>query len=670
MSNATDLTPRSNIVDAYRQRIAEGSRYKLSRDDFEALVQHFIADIASLRGEAVIRDRCLQEIALLEEGYSPSSVAKNRLGYYRNAIQEAVSEGTLPMVEGETCASQVQHPDAHTEYTFTAHYAHVYMVYSDALYREFNAKTARKNNLHQDALKPVALKPYLDTLDALLDSDAFEDWAIAIAGITGRRFSEIIARGRFELVPGATYQIRFAGQLKKRDEDELKIQYSVLTLLPAMRVIDCWERLREHPEVKALQGADPRTINVKLNLRINRRIRVVLQDAGVVPVLDHEKGVTVHNLRGIYGEIATHFFCPPSQHPHRFAQQQLGHVIRKQDLETKANSTATTHYFHYFLVDEDGRQMGDRGVRLVDGDTASGAVTKATTVERADRADYFGELESLKATVMQLVKGFQEMQRGASLSTESDSDVEPVIQPEIETAADVDTGPDADSEPEAIREGAPVFGGIQDGLDDVLEELQALHEEIATANQLAAQQRETIIHLLKQQVEADAQEAVGEALAKISQDILGASQNHRVLGGSKQSLATSAPRRQPKPKSDVVDSEDAGKQLSGVDESFREVPSDELKQMNNRGVAQEKLRRAFEAIRAYNDAPERTQQQKWRINQSILHQFTGCNIPAARDFKKAYADEIKAHNTQHQLSPRHNLNHSRNNEDINDFIQW
>ena len=665
MSNATDLiTPRSNIVDGYRQRIAEGSRYKLSRDDFEALVQHFIADIASLQGEAVIRDRCLQEIALLEEGYSPSSVAKNRLGYYRHAIQEAVSEGTLPMIEGETCASQTQHPDAHTEYTFTAHYAHVYMVYSDALYREFNAKTARKNNLHQDALKPVALKPYLDTLDALLDSDAFEDWAIAIAGITGRRFSEIIARGRFELVPGATYQIRFAGQLKKRDEDELKIQYSVLTLLPAMRVIDCWERLREHPEVKALQGADPRTINVKLNLRINRRIRVVLQDAGVVPVLDHEKGVTVHNLRGIYGEIATHFFCPPSQHPHRFAQQQLGHVIRKQDLETKANSTATTHYFHYFLADENGKQMGDRGVRLGNGDTATGAVTEATTVEMPDRADYFGELESLKATVMQLVKGFQEMQQGADRSPETDSEVEPVTQPEIE--AEVDTEP----EPETIGEDAPVFGGIQDGLDDVLEELQALHEEIATANQLAAQQRETIIHLLKQQVEADAQEAVGEALAKISQDILGASQNHRVLGGSKQSLATSAPRRQPKPKSDVVDSEDAGKQLSGVDESFREVPSDELKQMNNRGVAQEKLRRAFEAIRAYNDAPERTQQQKWRINQSILQQFTGCNIPAARDFKKAYADEIKAHNTQHQLSPRHNLNHSRNNEDINDFIQW
>ena len=670
MTNATDLTPRSNIVDAYRQRIAEGSRYKLSRDDFEALVQHFIADIASLRGEKVIRDRCLQEIALLEEGYSQSSVAKNRLGYYRQAIQEAVSEGTLPMVEGETCASQVQHPDAHTEYTFTAHYAHVYMVYSDELYREFNAKTARKNNQHQDALKPVALKPYLDALDALLDSDAFEDWAIAIAGITGRRFSEIIARGRFELVPGATYQIRFAGQLKKRDEDELKIQYSVLTLLPAIRVIDCWERLRKHPEVKGLQDAEPRTINVKLNLRINRRIRAVLQEAGVVPVLDYEKGVTVHNLRGIYGEIATHFFCPPSQHPHRFAQQQLGHVIRAKDLETKPNSTATTHYFHYFLVDEDGKQMGDRGVRLGNSDATAGAVTEASTVEMPDRADYFGELESLKATVMQLVKGFQEMQQGAVLSTETDVDVEPVIQAETGTVAEADTGPDDDSEPEVSGEGAPVFGGIQDGLDDVLEELQALHEEMATANQLAAQQRETIIHLLKQQVEAAAQEAVGEALAKISQDILGGSQNHRVLGSSKPSLATTAPQRQSnKTKADAV-LEASSKPSQGVDESFREVPSDELKLMNNRGVAQEKLRRAFKAIKVYNDAPERTQQQKWRINQSILQQFTGCNIPAARDFRQAHADEIKAHNTQHQLSPRHNLTHSRNNEDINDFIQW
>ncbi len=68
------------------------------------------------------------------------------------------------------------------------------------------------------------------------------------------------------------------------------------------------------------------------------------QDTQLVPVLTQEAGVTIQNLRGIYGEIAVYLFCPSELGVHRFIQQRLGHLITDPELSHGKNSGSTEGY--------------------------------------------------------------------------------------------------------------------------------------------------------------------------------------------------------------------------------------------------------------------------------------------------------------------------------------
>lgn len=232
------------------------------------------------------------------------------------------------------------------------------------------------NNLKQNSLKPVNKQLYLEAVSSLLESSQPEELAIALAAVTGRRYSEVMARGDFSPTDNQ-YQIHFKGQLKKRtahgevsspcgrskkrgnDDDS----YTIYSLVPAPNVLSAIERFRTHPNITELRDASIEEIN-QLNTPINRLLKHYLQDTLLVPVLEGEAGVTIQNLRGIYGEIAVHFFCPPNMGTHRFVQQKLGHSIDDSDLSQRKNSGSTEHYFHYYLVDDDGKQLAQKGVKL------------------------------------------------------------------------------------------------------------------------------------------------------------------------------------------------------------------------------------------------------------------------------------------------------------------
>ena len=105
---------------------------------------------------------------------------------------------------------------------------------------------------------------------------------------------------------------------------------------------------------------------------------------GLVPVLEGFKSVSIHRLRALYGAIAIHYFCANNQHLHRFLQNHLGHVLTKE--VGVGNSRATDHYFHYFLVKEDGSPITARGVKLM----AAGAL-----VDLREEVETLGAIEPL-----------------------------------------------------------------------------------------------------------------------------------------------------------------------------------------------------------------------------------------------------------------------------------
>lgn len=105
-------------------------------------------------------------------------------------------------------------------------------------------------------------------------------------------------------------------------------------------------------------------------------------------------------------------------------------------------------------------------------------------------------------------------------------------------------------------------------------------------------------------------------------------------------------------------------------ESFATLDSQNLKKSHAKGSAEEKLKRAFDAIVNHNEMPNHTHADKWAINQNALAELTGCNRPAIKHFLKQYAAAIELHHQANGLLPRHNYAHGKLGTKITDIIAW
>ncbi|PSB40735.1 hypothetical protein C7B80_32730 [Cyanosarcina cf. burmensis CCALA 770] len=364
MSNATrfDLS-REEILARYRQRIQKGDRTKLTKYELEQLALHFVERLKSLNSQAEIQALCEAEIQLLEEGYPQATIAGNQIPLYRRSIEDAISTGALPLTdENSHIAAWTKRNTGELGQT-QEHFALYYLKYDRATYQQIRSEGTAANNSRQDNLQPVALQHYLDTAVELLALNDERHLAIALAALTGRRHTEVISKGQFQPTHHP-YLLHFQGQQKKQiNEGETAPAFDILTLVPAVQVLEGIERFRTLPTIQQLEGVDSKDPKMRvLNTRIDREVKHLFQDSGIVPVLAGKKTVSIHRLRGVYGAIAIHFFCPPTKHQHRFLQHYLGHVLDQQ--QAAPNSIATSHYFHYRLVNQQGQPLEAQGVLL------------------------------------------------------------------------------------------------------------------------------------------------------------------------------------------------------------------------------------------------------------------------------------------------------------------
>lgn len=365
ISKQFDLT-REEIVQNFRSRIAGEKRNKLNRKERECLTLIFLDRLIEMNSQEQdtreqIEKLCLEEKNLLEEGFPKSSINSVYLPNYTRVIREAIAEGKLQLNKQNSYPKHWVKRDGSEQGDTQTHYALEYLTYDTATQNKLRAKTIVNNNKRQDSLKPIHLYAYIYCLQKLLTSKDSEDLTIAIAGLTGRRHAEVVSVGEFEPTDHP-YLIHFHGQQKKIDS----IAYEILSLIPAQKLIPIIQRYREMPEIKTLAGLEDESPEIEaFNTRINRRTQLLFGDSGLVPILEGFKTVSIHRLRGIYGALAIHYFCPDQQHQHRFLQNYLGHVLNKKDINAP-NSRATDHYFHYYLVDEHGTPITTKGVKLND----------------------------------------------------------------------------------------------------------------------------------------------------------------------------------------------------------------------------------------------------------------------------------------------------------------
>ncbi|RMH40176.1 MAG: hypothetical protein D6694_10330, partial [Gammaproteobacteria bacterium] len=97
----SDSRTREALVSAFRQRIAEGRRIRLTQEERSDMIRHFVDRLSRCESEEEAIQVCKEEISLLEEGYPVPSIASQYLPEWRRAIALAVEEGRLPRQDME-----------------------------------------------------------------------------------------------------------------------------------------------------------------------------------------------------------------------------------------------------------------------------------------------------------------------------------------------------------------------------------------------------------------------------------------------------------------------------------------------------------------------------------------------------------------------------------------
>src|SRR5579859_8086806 len=138
----------------------------------------------------------------------------------------------------------------------------------------------------------------------LLQSQRWEDLAVGLAVVTGRRLTEILKTARFH--PASDWTVEFEGQLKQKAD--ILPPYEIPTLVEAEAVIGAWQRLRGLHPCEAL-------INEEVEARYGEEVRTAA-DRHFAPFVPSRTGkpdaLFTHLFRSCYGTLATWLFAPPS----------------------------------------------------------------------------------------------------------------------------------------------------------------------------------------------------------------------------------------------------------------------------------------------------------------------------------------------------------------------
>jgi hypothetical protein len=642
LSRQHDLS-RPEIISRFHQRLEQGKRSKLTREERDTLALLLRDSLIEWALEGTdtrdrIEQRCSEEVRLLECGYSQSTLNSDYLPVYTRLIKEAVASGDLPLTEQNSYDKEWAKWDGSDSGVSRRHYALDFLTYDLATQKRLRAKSTQRNNERQDDLQPIEVEEYLDKLDWLIEieNDRPELLAIAIAGATGRRHTEVISLGVFEPEPtDHPYLLRFSGQQKKSGT-AAAAAFEILTLLPAEKVLDAIERLRSNSEVRKLIGAhhDDRRIG-KLNARINYWCDREL--GAIVPTPRGFKSLTIHRLRGVYGAIAVYLFCHPRQHQHRFVQRYLGHVL--DDEASRANSRATDHYFHFYPA-SNGQPLTERGVRLAEvpplennGDESASASDNSTMPHQSHPHQKRIEIYS----------DDYDRLRQAAPEAPSSADALHAI---LDRLPDPDR-PTAEAEVEDRRDLVAI---IARQAETISRQAGAIESSNARVERLAAQSQSSgndeQLRALQQQVESLRAERdnfrarLHEARTKLD----------RI-----QSLFPGTGTTSESESSELKDLQNS--QFSGgEEEEYNNAESEgEGENVNyqvnyqNKYPIEERCRRTLDGVFDWN--LKHPESQQFAISPGFLRRIFNIYKDAAEEFCSAQADEIHAHHRQIGVSP-------------------
>jgi hypothetical protein len=244
----------------------------------------------------------------------------------------------------------------------TVHFSLDYFGMTPAEYTQLNNQkqqnTADRNEDVKQIDNPDAIVAKAVAL--LEDSRNWFDLAAALAVLTGRRSSEILATAQFE--KATQWSVMFTGALKRGGERQ-RLRFEIPTLTTSDRVITALATIRR--ELPEASGLPPEEINRKYGDRVATACEQHFH--GLVPPRANGDLYT-HLFRAVYATIATFWYCPSWVEATEYRAAIQGHyaVLDAHDPTLRRSLTASRHYADYEIADRVIAQAGGKrkGIKL------------------------------------------------------------------------------------------------------------------------------------------------------------------------------------------------------------------------------------------------------------------------------------------------------------------
>ena len=579
--------------------------------------QAYLEKIRQLRTPEEIEVVCEELTSALFNEDDVPKTRVNKLTRYNKVINEITSE---ELVEGENAYIQTKKDGSlwkrHLHFKFSG-------LADTQWYGEGGINTTTNVLDRLENKREVPVTKYLETTIKLLQSDDPHELAVGLIAASGRRLLEILARGSFTLVhelpdylkPG--YFVNFKGQAKKRDydipEDE-RAEYRIGVLVPAQFFIDCFTKFRKMPECKELQnfsvskteeGISQEEINDAIESRRGNSLRRVVERefSNFLPAREGDSLLDNKSLRAVYVKLITARDCPKNIADLLWASRAVGHFID----EEKPDNSQLAHLL--------------------------------TTL---NYSDYYTDMDVPFAEIPKKPRKNQPEEKAVSIRAYiSSAEI-------IKNLQDSWGIQNEKGDTEKINQPAVIKKLIERSHDlEVLErKLMQAENEINKLNEEKA--------MLEEQLRVQAIEPSSENtdLQSMIRQIV-AEEIRKSLPMAEPTIEpkpTTKPKAEPKPERD-----------------WEGVSNAELKNSKARGATEEKIFRAFQAIKNHNDNIATSNEQRWYIGSVTLRVLSGCNPQLVNEWIASHQTSVEDSNAKYDIGQYHNKRHK--NMQITDVIK-
>ncbi len=491
------------------------------------------------------------------------------------------------------------------------HIALKYLNYSESEWAQMNQQSEQR---FHERLENQQLLEYPGEIvakaDVLLGSSDWREVVVGLAVVTGRRLSEILKVG--ELHPKTLHTVLFSGQLKRKDE-VLK-PYEIPVLVEASRVLAAWSGVRKMIDCSRMETeAIGKAYGDEIGKAAERHF------AELVPVRDGRDKLFAHLFRAVYPRLAVFSFCPPNVSDIAYVATILGHYWSTGADETQQRNYASSlHYFDYKVGDGAGNIDGRQGIRLGESgievlDVFQQKSTRSTDGSAKKKEKQMNLLSTDKKKDHSITRMDQatkaridQVQQDLGVRTQDEAlsrviDEHYVLQ-------------------QIVALLKPISGQLE--VDNPIVAVQSLVDESVQVNR----QYNEVFHTSLEELASLLGDAAEENENPVSY--------LRDLLSSKRDLRKSYEKRH------------VGKDYSGL--SLKE-----LRNTKTPGAAQERFRRATDAIMFYNDQAAMPELM-WYINPAVVTDLVGGKPSLASEYLETRKEELDAHHKKYGLTPGYN----------------